>query len=341
MASFMVAMVTNRILLIDITVPVRLDTILWPHKVRWNWFPPHLDQLRSKVLKLRNKNPPILDSPSKVIAMARNESVIRVEANSPVNLEQQWRSMEIRAYLADFGVPRSVTVPGGLYKQIFGTLYRPSPQLSQAVVALRYQLHLPQPHTEFRYIVVHARTGGDGKSWKDNDRFTTDKLDNLFGNARMVRNGMLQQSGMNETYPIVVVSDDPNAKKQLYEMDPTVVRYADTKIIHVDRSKPSINDLDGSLAVWADILIMAQASCIVKGRGSFSMLGAWLAAGKYGSACMQLVIWNNKPENDNGKTAWEFQDSADKSREELEFLLELHNKHGKCGAKVNHHECYW
>ena len=126
-------------------------------------------------------------------------------------------------------------------------------------------------------------------AWKDADRFATDVLDNLYGNAQMVRRGMLQ-SNNGTSLPIIVVSDDAKAKKILYDKDPSAVRYADTKIIHVDRSGPGVNDLEGSLAVWADVLVLAQATCIVKGRGSFSMLGAWLASRGTGPACMQLVI---------------------------------------------------
>jgi hypothetical protein len=191
-----------------------------------------------------------------------------------------------------------------LYKQIFATLYRPSPRLVATTVALREQLGINSNNNNntmipssssssstIPYIVVHARTGGDGVGWKDADRFTRDDLDNLFGNAKMVRRGMLQSNNNNNSsFPIVVVSDDAKAKKILYDKDPTVVRYADTKIIHVDRSGPGLNDLEGSLAVWADVLIMAQATCIVKGRGSFSMLGAWLASRGSGPACMHLVI---------------------------------------------------
>lgn len=285
MATFIVAVLTKRILLIDITHPVRIDSILQPHLIRWNWFPPHLNDLKSKLLKLRNKNPAVLDLPSKFLDMG--QQVIRIEANSPVNLEQQWRTSQVREHLEVFGLPRSSVVPGNLYKQIFWALYKPSEVLTEAAVALRQKLGVNEPG--FKYIVVHARTGGGGVGWKDNDRFATDKLDNLYGNAKMVRQSLLR-SGTNASFPIVVVSDDAKAKELLHNNDPAVVRYADTKIIHVDRSKQGVNDLEGSLAVWADLLVMAQATCIVKGRGSFSMLGAWLATGQFGSVCMQLVV---------------------------------------------------
>ena len=312
MASFIVAIITNRIFLIDITFPVQLELILQPNRIQWNHIPPHLKELKSRHMKLRNKNPPVLDKPSNFVALDRIP-VLYIEANSPVNLEHQWRSQEVRAMLAAHGVGRGMVVPGNLYQQIFCLLYRPSPRLTAAAVELRERLgvgfHVKNEPTNdtatsttttfttttpVSYIAVHARTGGDGVSWKDADRFTTDKLDNLYGNALMVRRGFLQSNKNNNDnttiLPIVVVSDDPKAKKILYDKDPTVVRYADTKIIHVDRSGPGVNDLEGSLAVWADVLILAQATCIVKGRGSFSMLGAWLAPRGSAPACMQLVI---------------------------------------------------
>jgi hypothetical protein len=290
MATFMVAMLTNRIFLIDVTYPVRLDSMLQPHLVRWNWLPPHLNNLDTKQMKLRNKNPPVLDTPSKFVAM-ESQQVIRIEANSPVNLERQWKSADVKRYLAEFGLGRPFMVPGTIYKGIFWTLYRPTQALTDRAVALRKQLGVDKDG--LKYIVVHVRTGGGGKGWKDDDRFTTDKPDNMYGNAKMVRNSMIKgkiASGANESYPIIVLSDDKTAKEKLYAMDPVVVRYADTKIIHVDRSKGRDNDLDGSLAVWADILVMAQSTCIVKGRGSFSMLGYWLHSKSFGGGCMQLVI---------------------------------------------------
>jgi hypothetical protein len=290
MATFMVAMLTNRIFLIDVTYPVRLDSILQPHLVRWNWLPPHLNNLNTKQMKLRNKNPPVLDTPSKFVAMD-SQQVIRIEANSPINLERQWKTADVKRYLADFGLIRPFMVPGTIYKQIFWTLYRPTQMLTERAVALRK--HLGVDTDGFKYIVVHVRTGGGGKGWKDDDRFTTDKPDNLYANAKMVRNSMRKgtiATGTNETFPIVVLSDEKAAKEKLYAKDPVVVRYADTKIIHVDRSKGKDNDLDGSLAVWADMLVMAQSTCIVKGRGSFSMLGVWLASKSFGGGCMQLVI---------------------------------------------------
>jgi hypothetical protein len=147
-------------------------------------------------------------------------------------------------------------------------------------VALRQELGV---NATTGYIAIHARTGGGGK-WNDKDRFTTDKIEYLFSSARTMRKQFLERS--NESFPIIVVSDDAIAKKTIYDMGPTVVRYANTKIIHVDRSRKKLNDLEGSLAVWADILVLAQATCIVKGRGSFSMLASWLSK----SGCIQLLI---------------------------------------------------
>lgn len=290
MATFMVAVVTKRVFLIDVTHPVRLDSILEPHLVRWNDIPPHLNSLKkTKQLKLRNKNPPLLDSPSKFVAMA-DQQVIRIEANSPINLERQWKTAEIKNLMNEYSLQRPYAVPANLNKQIFWTLYRPTPALTERAVALRKELGVASATS--KYIVLHARTGGGGKGWKDDDRFTTDKPANLYGNAKMVRHSMLKgRHAGNETFPIIVVSDDPKAKEEIFAMDPTAIRYANTKIIHVDRSKRKDNNLEGSIAVWADILVMAEATCIVKGRGSFSMLGVWLAAkSTFGSVCMQLVI---------------------------------------------------
>jgi hypothetical protein len=73
--------------------------------------------------------------------------------------------------------------------------------------------------------------------------------------------------------PLVIISDDARAKEILFEMDPESVRFvSNATIVHVDRSKSLDNGVDGSLQVWADVILLAQATCLVESLSSFSSL---------------------------------------------------------------------
>jgi hypothetical protein len=88
--------------------------------------------------------------------------------------------------------------------------------------------------------------------------------------------------------PLVIISDDAIAKETLYELDPKSVRYiANATIVHVDRSKTDRNNLlVGSLQVWADVLLLAQATCLVESLSSFSSLARRISMSEFESGAM-------------------------------------------------------
>ena len=270
-AAFLVSILTKRIFLMDIDNPIPLDQVLEPHMIRWNKIPENLDKHSPPpIYDVRNKQPNPLQRPGD---FDTGQQVIRILATGPGGLETIWNSTEMKELLAQ----TDKHMPPVIYKWLFYTLFKPSQALQELVQRQRASLGL----TTFSdpYIGIHVRLGGGG-AWRGHNeqRYNVSTL------PRFLQLGQQLRESHSGNLPLVIISDDAKAKELLYEMDPKSVRFvSNTTIVHVDRSKNGDNGVDGSLQVWADVLLLAQATCLVESLSSFSSLARRISISEHES----------------------------------------------------------
>jgi hypothetical protein len=257
-AAFLVSILTKRIFLMDIDNPIPLELVLEPHMIRWNEIPLNLlEDAPPPLFDIRNIQPNPLQRPCD---FATGPQVIRILASGPGGLETIWNSFEMKQLLER----TSENMPQLIYKWLFHTLFKPSLALQERVQHQRESLGL----TTFSasYVGIHVRLG---TSWKglNEQRYNVTVL------PRFLELGQQLQKSHPGKMPLVIISDDARAKEILFEMDPESVRFvSNATIVHVDRSKSLDNGVDGSLQVWADVILLAQATCLVESLSSFSSL---------------------------------------------------------------------
>jgi hypothetical protein len=277
-AMFIVAVLTKRILLIDMDNPVPLSQILEPHLINWKDIPTHVDDLPSEYQDILNSRDPALHRPQD-FAIGLKPQVVRLLANQPSGLHEIWNTTEMQTHLAAYGEPKHSPVPIDMYRIIFNSLFRPTTALTRTVQAQRHTLGL---HLSESYVAMHVRAGGDWGG-RDEARYKVSGLLPFYKIACSLLPG-------NET-PIVVISDTLAAKTALHAIDPDRVRIvSDMMLVHEDKSlRNSGASLQASLNVWSDILILAQSKCLVMSRGSFSMLAERLGEVHGQSRCHEVV----------------------------------------------------
>jgi hypothetical protein len=280
-AALMVSILTRRIFLIDIDQPVRLDQILSPNLLEWNYDRNMTisNQSRSdsqlkmntEIIHARNVQPPVLNFPSRFLTKNASQ-VIFIVTNGPPSLNSLWKTKETRSFLAKYNMSNEI-FPKQIYKWLFNSLYKPSKLLKAHMVDVRDQLSLSWSST---YVGVHIRTGDENFHHKKLKRHghgqREEDLQEFVTCANKIKNYHLGKD-----VPIVLVTDNPGTRVLFSRMDP-FVRYANTSIVHTDLSHPSVNNLEGNLNVWSDIFLLAQANYTVISRGSFSELGRRLGA---------------------------------------------------------------
>ena len=289
-AALMVSILTRRVFLIDIDRPVRLDLILSPNLIEWNYKwnktnvnPPYKHSTNPHSLITvaaywtRNVKPHLLESPSHLMPN-RSAQVIYIRTNAPATVNTIWKSNLTQALLANYQLSNNGKCPEQIYKWFFQVLYKPTKKLVHHMTTIRQQLSLSFNST---YVGIHIRTG-----------------DSLFHRKNLIQHGhgddelkefvacanKMKHQRFGKHVPIVLVTDNSDTRMVVANMDP-LVNYVNTTIVHTDLSKPSVNNLEGNLNVWSDIFLLTQANCTVRSRGSFSELGRRLGA----SNCSVLV----------------------------------------------------
>ena len=273
-AALMISILTRRVFLIDIDRPVRLDLILSPNLIEWNykWNKTMLNQSHSKLhlktktetINARNVNPPVLDSPSRFMPY-NSSQVIYIVTNLPVSLNSLWNTTETRSFLAKYNISNNI-FPEQIYKWLFYSLYKPSNLLKAHMADVRDQLSLSFNST---YVGVHIRTGDEKFHYKKLKRHGhgEEDLQEFVSCANKIK-----MQSLGKEVPIVLVTDNPGTRVHVSKMD-HFVHYANTSIVHTDLSHPIVNNLEGNLNVWSDLLLLAQANYTVTSQGSFSELG--------------------------------------------------------------------
>ena len=285
-AALMVSILTRRVFLIDIDRPVRLDQILSPNLLEWNYklnmtlsdqpLRNSQFQMKTEIMNARNIHPPILDSPSRFMPN-KSSQVIFIVTNVPASLHSLWKTKETRSFLENYNMSNRI-FPKQIYKWLFFSLFQPSTLLSAHMTNVRNQLSISRSSS---YVGVHIRTGDEEFHEKQHKRHghghQREDLEEFVTCANNIK-----KHYFGKDIPIVLVTDNPGTRLLVSSMDP-FVRYANTSIIHSDLSDPSVNNLEGNLNVWSDIFLLAGANYTVTSRGSFSELGRRLSAPLFSS----------------------------------------------------------
>jgi hypothetical protein len=240
---------------------------------------------------MRNVQPNPLQIPANFVHTQEAPQVVRVLANGPGGLETIWKSHEMQQllyihesdHIKDQESNSTRPLPACIYKWIFYTLFSPSSALSSLVKQERASLGLSSSITTQQYIGVHVRLGGGG-AWhgtRETRYNGTAALPHFLQLGHELQHQTEKAGGTTNQHdaisdtPLVIISDDERAKQVLFKMDPRSVRYvSNATLVHVDRSKEDATNLllRGSLQAWADVLLLAQATCLVESLSSFSSL---------------------------------------------------------------------
>ena len=277
-AALVVSILTKRVFLIDIIHPVRLDQILNPNLLEWNFSIPNQKslpiqlQMKSTIMNVRNANPAPLNSPSQFKPNSNNSTqLIYINANGPPNLRELWKTNELQLFMNKHYNATAVEQPTTLknvYKYLFFSLYKPSKALMTRMMKMNQQLSLSWNTT---FVAMHIRTGDAQFNKKKiyNKQHFEGQLQDFLDCANKIKKSKFQHDT-----PILLVADKNETRIAASAMDPFVI-YANSNIVHTSISKLSSKQMmDGMLNVWVDIFLLARANVTVKTKGSsFSELG--------------------------------------------------------------------
>ena len=291
LAALMVSILTRRVFLIDIDRPVRLDKILSPHLLEWNYAIPDqkslkLNKLRMKLafMDVRNIKPPVLNFPSRFMPNTSRQ-LLYIKANSPPNFKGLWRKDEMQMFMSKYNITQK-NFQHDIYKWLFFALYKPTKILVTRMSEVSEQLSLSWDST---FVAVHIRTGdGQFRGQNNTNNYFRGEIQEFLSCANKMKKLWFTQST-----PVVLITDKDNIRLAASAMDP-FVKYANTKIVHTDVSRISSNDLEGILNVWVDIFLLARANSTVKTQGSsFSEFGGTLLSNPGSAAFVSKCFLGN------------------------------------------------
>eukprot|EP00543_Licmophora_paradoxa_P008079 CAMPEP_0202453136 /NCGR_PEP_ID=MMETSP1360-20130828/11170_1 /ASSEMBLY_ACC=CAM_ASM_000848 /TAXON_ID=515479 /ORGANISM="Licmophora paradoxa, Strain CCMP2313" /LENGTH=306 /DNA_ID=CAMNT_0049072137 /DNA_START=197 /DNA_END=1117 /DNA_ORIENTATION=- len=287
----LVAIITNRVLLIDYAKPVRLETVLQPNLIQWNAYETlkGIDKLPNTFIYNRNTNQYVLDEPGVFMEggdgnKKESAQVTKILTAGPPSLANLLASEASMDFFKKYNIRPIMEVRETvLYKRLFATLYKPSELLKTEFTQARKELGL---QLNSKYIGMHVRYGNEGSA-KAVVRYS-DK-----GVAAFIEVGKaLKEENMkgfaDEDIPFVVVADEQGVKDRLLAMDPLVRINAKTPIVHEDRSRIRTITSTQIAAVWTDILLMVESECLVMSSSELSLLASRLATSDNGQGCNVL-----------------------------------------------------
>lgn len=260
--AFFLAVLTDRVFLIDSESPLLLELLLAPHVLDWRvrsgTFA--LAELRhhyyiDKRKKFEDDLDRIAAYPDSVLIMTNNYRMLR----------SLWEAKSLRSQAEKLGFP--LTAPKFLVAEAFDLLFSPTSVILGALAKLRESLGLPQ---EGRFIAIHFRTGNI--VW-DPARHSEAELGDFLDCARTAE----EEQRLPATTPWLLATDSANIAKAA--METPVGRSGKLRIpssegrVHIDRSELG-DALSGSVANYAEWLLFAQASAMVISRSYFGETAA-------------------------------------------------------------------
>jgi hypothetical protein len=303
------AICTNRVLLVEWTHPDPL-TALEPALLPWN-LAVNVPPARPVIRTIDNYQHPYLLNPTR---LPQNEQGLELWGNLWLSEPIVRQTKCLREYWQRHGGLDDAT---HLYKAAFETLFHWSPANLERATKLKRRAGLTTSIVTATqetlgdstaavaavrpYIAVHIRTG-KGASWGDPIRHAgREDLRRFYQCARTIQQGVhdvcpppssqQQQQQHQSLLDVDVASDNNVAKKTLQQWDvkdcrhqnrnisTTSFRFAKLEVFHVDRSRKwrMWHPVAAALDVWAELLTLLDAVCLVTSRSGFSDLPTWVS----------------------------------------------------------------
>lgn len=262
--AFFLAVLTNRVFLIDYESPLPLQVLLQPGLIDWRvrgsimattGFRHH--SYHDKRRQFEADIGRLAAYPDHLLVLTKNYRMLRSLFEAP----------ELQREVSKFGLP--VHAPPFLIAEAFDVLFRPSPVLQYELDQLREKLGGLQ---ERRFIAIHLRTGDI--AW-DPARHGVAELANFLACAKKAEQEVGLPSGPETPW---LLSTDSAAVAAAAAEVPTA-RAGKLRVpsaqgrIHIDRSELT-DVLEGTAANYAEYLLFGQAAAVVLSRSFFGETAA-------------------------------------------------------------------
>lgn len=283
MTLFYIAMVTERVLVINHPRPFPLTDVLVPNRIQWDvQVPP--PGLRISAIDSRHlPKSKALKEPSSFNSDVQG---IQVRINQWYGEMFTWNSGCMKQYWNKTGRTDQVRPADhvNMFRWGFWTLFR----FHDNVVDRADQLKLaalrdhnstenttsrtvsPATNRSFHpYIAVHVR--GERHVGEQNHR-------QFLQCAQNVQRAILEQQQHLSTKRLIYVTDDSyssdrrNVKKTIQSWDPENVRINNIVVYHNDNARKTHGSADKNVDMFAEVVILIDSECLVRSRSGFSEL---------------------------------------------------------------------
>lgn len=261
-SAFFLAVLTNRVFLIDYESPVPLQMVLTPHLIDWRVRGSIMataslrhHSYHDKRQKFEADIGRLAEYPDNVLVVTKNYRMLRSMFEAPA----------LRPQALELGL--QVQAPNFLIAEVFEMLFMHSPVLKNELGEVRSQLGSLR---ERRFIAIHLRTGNI--AW-DPVRHGVEELKDFLSCAKHAE----EELGLSEDTPWLLATDSADVAEAAQSLPSG--RSGKLRIpssqgrIHIDRSDLS-DVLAGTVANYAEYLLFGQAAAVVLSRSYFGETAA-------------------------------------------------------------------
>ena len=291
LSAFYAAVATDRMFVIDSTMPIELRETLTPARVNWDvkhMIPPNASSQLINGMNSHNNRTGVFRA--LFDAHESGVDVIRLRINRfhiGINL---WSGEEaLHPYMGKMNRLHTSCCeslhcpfpqPSAAFHTAFNFLFKFSTQVVARATHMQNtagDVKSSSSGVSVPFVAIHARIGGQSKentSWNDPKRHSITDIPAFIRCARL-KVSKTMYSGPTEP-DIVVFSDSADFRHKISSFESKVKFVKDTLIMHVDRSSfDSHEELKiGIIDTFAELYFLSRASCIVGSKSTFSGLAA-------------------------------------------------------------------
>mmetsp|Transcript_28585 Transcript_28585/g.65349 ORF Transcript_28585/g.65349 Transcript_28585/m.65349 type:complete len:493 (-) Transcript_28585:797-2275(-) len=276
------AILTNRVLLLDSPYPVPLDRVLNPSFMAWNASFPKTEE------EVYMYNMSMIEEYDNMLGYR----VLQTNGKYSYRLAEILHSSLMSKYLESNGfsshdAPLVLSVAHAFYEAFWG-LFKFDEKVFLRAEQIKLEAKLPRNGTDvLPYIGLHHRHG-------DHAIFETKKLFKFrFVNTNITRQcyniikGIFPNDGVFNA-SAYIASDSAAIKELMHDEDPSIHYHNELQIFHVDRSarQDTINKvkitsvLQGVIDAVAEIVILVDSECLIMSKSMFSFLAYYIRGPK-------------------------------------------------------------
>ena len=257
-ASLLLAIATDRVLLLKWDKTSLENTFLLPNMIDWRY--PN-DYLNGSFKDLgRFYGPDVKSKMENMVApLVGNTTHLLMLYNRLTSMERLIQRLN-KAEMDNLNLSQANNLQ--LFQEVsFMSLFRISKELKLFADIIHNKLHL---HGK-RYVALHLRTG------KIDRNIQRERFISMFNDTSLAAQCAIRQADkLIGPDGIVVVVSDSAAVKQRLAKKYSRVKILDNAIVHVDKAKKLDNN--GMLGTWQDIIIMAEAHVLLYHQSAFPVV---------------------------------------------------------------------